>query len=311
MVNRKYFGTDGIRGQANQVPMDAMTVLKAGMAAGYYFSRGSHRHKVVIGKDTRLSGYMIEPALTSGFIAMGMDVVLVGPLPTPAVAIITRSMRADLGVMISASHNPYHDNGIKLFGPNGLKLSDEVEAELEVLMQSDMSELLAPPRQLGRATRLDDAAGRYVEHVKHTFPKRNRLDGLKVVVDCANGAAYKLAPMILWELGAEVLPMATQPNGFNINDKCGALYPEKMGEAVRANGANVGIALDGDADRLIVCDEKGEVVDGDQIMGAIAAYWNREGKLAKSGLVTTIMSNLGLEKFLEGEGIRMVRTRVG
>lgn len=310
-MNRKLFGTDGIRGLANTSPMDALTVLKVGMAAGYYFSRGSHRHKVVIGKDTRLSGYMIEPALTSGFVSMGMDVVLIGPMPTPAVAIITRSMRADLGVMISASHNPYHDNGIKLFGPNGLKLSDQIEAEIEVLAHGDMSKLLAEPKQLGRAKRLDDAAGRYVEYVKHTFPRRNRLDGLKVVVDCANGAAYKLAPTILWELGAEVTPLSIKPDGFNINDNCGALHPENMCAAVKKNGANLGIALDGDADRLIICDENGEIIDGDQIMGAIAMHLHNQGKLANHGLVATVMSNLGLENFLKHQGLRLERTKVG
>ncbi len=310
-MNRRLFGTDGIRGLANTAPMDALTVLKVGMAAGYYFSRGSHRHKVVIGKDTRLSGYMIEPALTSGFVSMGMDVVLIGPMPTPAVAIITRSMRADLGVMISASHNPYHDNGIKLFGPNGLKLSDQIEAEIEVLAHSDMAKLMAESKQLGRAKRLEDAAGRYVEYVKHTSPRRNRLDGLKIVVDCANGAAYKLAPTIVWELGGDILPLAIKPDGCNINEKCGALHPENMCAAVKKNGAHLGIALDGDADRLIVCDEKGEIIDGDQIMGAIATYLHAQGKLANNGLVATVMSNLGLETYLKQQGLRLERTKVG
>lgn len=311
MTERRYFGTDGIRGQANQHPMNAETALRVGMAAGSHFTRGKHRHRVVIGKDTRLSGYLIEPALTSGFISVGMDVVLVGPMPTPAVAMITRSLRADLGVMISASHNPYQDNGIKLFTPSGLKLCDEVEEKLEQLMSQDMTHLLASPERLGKAKRLDDAAGRYIEYVKHTFPKRTRLDGLKIVLDCANGAAYKIAPTVLWELGADVVAIGVNPDGFNINQNCGSTCPEILAAKVTEHGADLGIALDGDADRLIVCDETGHVVDGDQIMAAIAGYWHEEGLLAGGGLVATVMSNLGLEHYLSSQGLTLERTQVG
>jgi len=307
----KLFGTDGIRGESNIAPMDAETALRVGMAAGAYFTHGGHRHRVVIGKDTRLSGYMIEPALTAGFIAMGMDVFLLGPLPTPAVAMVTRSMRADVGVMISASHNPYDDNGIKLFLPSGLKLSDEAEKEIEALVNSDLTKYKVKPRALGRAKRIDDAAGRYIEYLKQTFPKHIKLDGLKIVLDCANGAAYKVAPVVLWELGAEVITINASPDGFNINEKCGSTYPESLAAKVKEVGADIGIALDGDADRLLVCDEKGNIINGDQIMGAIAASWNERGLIKGGGIVTTVMSNMGLEKFIESLGLKLERTRVG
>jgi len=309
-MKRAFFGTDGIRGRANQEPMTAQTALTVAMAAAQLFRRGSHRHRVVIGKDTRLSGYMLEPALTAGFIAQGMDVFLLGPLPTPAVAMLTRSLRADLGVMISASHNPYEDNGIKLFGPDGRKLSDELEAQIEEVMTKGSFEL-ASSGELGRAARLDDAIGRYVEFIKNTFPNGLRLDGMKIVVDCANGAAYKVAPTVLWELGAEVIPLAVQPDGKNINARCGATHPELMGEAVLMHGADCGIALDGDADRLIMADEKGRVIDGDQLMAMIAQAWNEKGLLQGGALVATVMSNLGLERFLKKQGLGLLRTPVG
>ena len=308
---RKYFGTDGIRGTANSGPMTAETALQVGLAAGRHFTRGSHRHRVVIGKDTRLSGYMIEPALTAGFISMGLNVTLVGPLPTPAVAMLTRSLRADLGVMISASHNPYEDNGIKLFGPDGYKLSDEIEAEIETRMAADMSADLAPSASLGRAMRLDDAQGRYIEFVKATFPKKLSLEGLKVVIDCANGAAYRVAPTVLWELGAEVVPIAVEPDGFNINRDCGSTASDFMREQVVAHKADLGIALDGDADRLVVADERGALVDGDQIMALIARSWHASGLLRGGGVVGTVMSNLGLEQFLGGLGLALTRAPVG
>ena len=307
---RKIFGTDGIRGLANAEPMTPETMLRLALAAGRRFTRGTHRHRVVIGKDTRLSGYMIEPALTAGFIAMGMDVTLLGPVPTPAVAMLTRSLRADLGVMISASHNPYADNGVKLFGPDGFKLSDEIEAEIERAMEAPANGL-APAAELGRARRLDDTEGRYIEFVKATFPKGLRLEGLKIVVDCANGAAYTVAPAVLWELGADVVAIGRDPNGFNINEKCGATHPETMQSAVVAHGAHLGIALDGDADRLIMVDEHGRVIDGDQLMAMIVQAFARDGRLSGGGLVATVMSNLGLERFAEGLGLRMVRTKVG
>jgi len=306
---RRIFGTDGVRGLANAEPMTPETMLRLALAAGRRFTRGTHRHRVVIGKDTRLSGYMIEPALTAGFIAMGMDVTLLGPVPTPAVAMLVRSLRADLGVMISASHNPYADNGVKLFGPDGYKLSDGIEAAIEAGM--DEPPALAAAAELGRARRLDDAEGRYIEFVKATFPKGLRLEGLKIVVDCANGAAYKVAPAVLWELGAEVVPIARDPNGFNINEKCGATHPDTMQAAVAAHGAHLGIALDGDADRLIMADERGRVVDGDQLMALIAGGFARDGRLAGGGLVATIMSNLGLERFVEARGLSLFRTKVG
>jgi phosphoglucosamine mutase len=306
---RKLFGTDGIRGTANKDPMTADTALKVAVAAGRHFTRGQHRHLVVIGKDTRLSGYMLEPALTAGFISIGMDVVLLGPMPTPGVAMLTRSLRADLGVVISASHNPYDDNGIKLFGPDGYKLSDEIEAEIE--RNLDVREGLAAPGKLGRARRLDDAEGRYIEFVKATFPKGLRLDGLRIVVDCANGAAYKMAPTVLWELGAEVVRIGVTPDGFNINAKCGATHTETLQSAVVAHGADLGVALDGDADRVIMIDEHGHPIDGDQVMALIARSWGKGGKLRGGGVVGTVMSNLGLERFLAGQKLTLARASVG
>ena len=304
------FGTDGVRGTANSEPITPQTFLRLAMATGQWFRRGDHRHLAVIGKDTRLSGYMLEPALTAGFISMGMDVVLVGPLPTPAVAMLTRSLRADLGVVISASHNPYQDNGIKLFGPDGFKLSDSSEREIEQLMSVDDLELV-PSEDLGRATRLDDAPGRYIEFVKQTFPRGLRLDGLKVVVDCANGASYRVAPTVFWELGAEVVPIAVQPDGTNINRNCGTADLTYLGEQVVAGGADLGIALDGDADRLVLVDETGEAIDGDQILGLIASAWHRADRLRGNGVVATVMSNLGLERHLNSLGLGLVRTSVG
>ncbi len=308
---RKLFGTDGIRGTANLEPMTADVALRVGMAAGREFTRGGHRHRVVIGKDTRLSGYLLEPALTAGFVAVGMDVVLVGPLPTPAVAMLTRSLRADLGVVISASHNPFEDNGIKLFGPDGYKLSDRVEARIEARMANHMAEDLASPEDLGRAMRLEDAVGRYIEFVKNTFPKGRTLDELKVVVDCANGAAYKVAPTVLHELGAEVIALGVEPDGFNINLGCGSTNADAMTKEVAAQGADVGLALDGDGDRLVVCDEKGALLDGDQLMALVASCWQRTKQLAGGGVVATVMSNLGFERYLEGLGLKLVRTQVG
>jgi len=310
-MSRKLFGTDGIRAAANTEPMTAETMLRLAMAAGRHFRRGPHRHRVVIGKDTRLSGYMIEPALTAGFVAMGMDVILVGPMPTPAVAMLTRSLRADLGVVISASHNPYHDNGVKLFGPDGYKLSDTVEVDIERLMDNGVEDDLAPADELGRARRLDDAPGRYIEFVKRTFPVGLGLDDLKIVVDCANGAAYRAAPTVLWELGAEVVPMAVAPDGFNINRNCGATDTAHLREQVLAHGADLGIALDGDADRLALVDETGATVNGDQMMALIAAYWQRLDRLLGGGIVATVMSNLGLERHLRGLGLTLERTQVG
>jgi phosphoglucosamine mutase len=309
-MTRKLFGTDGVRGTANREPITARTALELALAAGAQFRRGDHRHRVVIGKDTRLSGYMLEPALTAGFISMGMDVILLGPLPTPAVAMLTRSLRADLGVVISASHNPYQDNGIKLFGPDGYKLSDEVEAAIEAKMAAKNG-ALAEPAALGRALRLDDARGRYIEFVKNSFPKGLTLDGLKIVVDCAHGAAYRVAPTVLWELGADVVPLGVEPDGFNINQDRGATAPAAMCEAVLANGADLGIALDGDADRLILADEKGRILDGDQLMALVARSWAAAGRLAGAAVVATVMSNLGLERFLGGLGLALHRTPVG
>jgi phosphoglucosamine mutase len=308
---RRLFGTDGIRGTANTDPMTAETALKLGQAAGLLFTRGAHRHRVVIGKDTRLSGYMIEPALVAGFIGAGMDVVLVGPLPTPAIAMLTRSLRADLGVMISASHNPFEDNGIKLFGPDGFKLSDATEFEIESMMAIDLVPRLAPSGKLGRAARLEDAAGRYIEAAKATFPRGLRLDGLKIVVDCANGAAYRVAPTVLWELGAEVISLGVAPDGFNINRGCGSTVPEFLCGEVRRHGAQLGLALDGDADRLILSDETGSIVDGDQILALIARCWSESGRLVGGGVVATVLSNLGLERFLNGHGLDLHRTQVG
>ena len=308
---RRLFGTDGIRGTANTDPMTAETALRLGQAAGLLFTRGAHRHRVVIGKDTRLSGYMLEPALTAGFIGAGMDVVLVGPLPTPAIAMLTRSLRADLGVMLSASHNPYQDNGIKLFGPDGFKLSDATEAEIEALMASDLSARLAAPGKLGRASRLEDAAGRYIEAAKGSFPRGLRLDGLRIVIDCANGAAYRVAPTVLWELGADVIPLGVAPDGFNINRGCGSTDPAAMCAEVRRQQAHLGLALDGDADRLILSDETGTVIDGDQILALIARSWSESRRLSGDGVVATVMSNLGLERFLADRGLALHRTKVG
>ncbi len=308
-MTRKFFGTDGIRGLTNSPPMTAETALKVGQAAGTYFLRGDHRHRVVIGKDTRLSGYMMESALVAGFASVGMDVVLLGPMPTPAVAMLTKSMRADLGVMISASHNPFADNGIKLFGPDGYKLSDEAERSIERLLEKDPK--LAKPEMIGRAKRIDDARGRYIHFAKSTFPDRLRLDGLKVVVDCANGAAYHVAPEALWELGADVIPLGVRPDGLNINAGCGSTHPELLRETVVASGADIGLALDGDADRLILVDEKGRVIDGDQLMALVATGYARRGDLKGGAVVATVMSNLGLEQRLAKDGIGLKRTQVG
>ncbi|MFT8891760.1 MAG: phosphoglucosamine mutase [Acetobacter papayae] len=308
---RHFFGTDGIRGKANQPPMTVEIAQKLGQAAGLHFRRGEHRHSVLLGKDTRLSGYMIESALVSGFLSAGMDVTLVGPLPTPAIAMLTRSLRADLGVMISASHNPFYDNGIKLFGPDGFKLSDQDEAEIESLMEADLHERLAPPEQIGRASRLNDAAGRYVESAKASFPRGLRLDGMKIVIDCANGSAYRVAPTALWELGAEVVRVGCEPDGVNINAGCGSTQPAALCEAVVRHGAHLGIALDGDADRVLIADETGHLIDGDQILALIAQSWAREGRLVGGAVVATVMSNLGLERFLESLNVGLERTAVG
>ena len=309
-MTRKLFGTDGVRGLANTYPMTADMALRLGAAAGRYFRRdGSAAHRVVIGKDTRLSGYMLENALTAGLTSTGMNVLLLGPIPTPAVGFLTRSMRADLGVMISASHNPHHDNGIKFFGPDGFKLSDEAEAEIEAMLEREI--MPAQPENIGRAKRIDDALGRYGEYAKTTFPSGLRLDGLKVVIDCANGAAYKSAPQVLWELGAEVISVGVTPNGKNINDRCGSTHTETAAEAVVTHGAHVGISLDGDADRVMILDQHGKVADGDQIMALMAARWADEGRLQGGALVATVMSNLGLERFLQSRGLRLERTAVG
>ncbi|RVT94135.1 phosphoglucosamine mutase [Sphingomonas crocodyli] len=306
---RKYFGTDGIRGRTNETPMTAEIAMKVGQAAGAHFLRGDHRHRVVIGKDTRLSGYMMESALVAGFTSVGMDVVMVGPMPTPAVALLTRAMRADLGVMISASHNPFFDNGIKLFGPDGYKLSDDDEAAIEAAL--DKPAKLAKSADIGRARRVEDARGRYVHAIKSSFPEHLRLDGLRIVVDCANGAAYNVAPMTLWELGADVISMGVEPNGTNINDKCGSTDPKALQEKVRETRADIGIALDGDADRLIVVDNLGRIVDGDQLMALIATGALKRGELKGGGIVATVMSNLGLERYLAGLGLTLHRTQVG
>jgi phosphoglucosamine mutase len=311
MSARKLFGTDGIRGTANLAPMTPEVALRLGQAAGLWFVRGSHRHQVIIGKDTRLSGYMIEPALVAGFTSAGMDVLLVGPLPTPAIAMLARSMRADLGVMISASHNPFEDNGIKLFGPDGYKLSDDTEAEIEALMASDLSARLATAAHLGRARRLDDAAGRYIEVAKASFPRGLTLDGVRVVVDCAHGAAYRVAPTVLRELGAEVIAVGVSPDGTNINRDCGSTHPRHLSGEVLAHGADLGMALDGDADRVIMCDERGQLIDGDQVLALIAESWGAAGRLQGGGIVATVMSNLGLERFLEARNIELHRARVG
>ena len=308
-MSRKFFGTDGIRGRTNASVMTAEMAMKVGQAAGAHFVRGDHRHRVVIGKDTRLSGYMLENALVSGFTSVGMDVVQVGPMPTPAVAMLTRSMRADLGVMLSASHNPFYDNGIKLFGPDGYKLSDADETAIEALL--DQPPLLADGSKIGRARRVEDARGRYIHFAKDCFPEELRLDGLKIAVDCANGASYQVAPSALWELGAQIVPLGVSPNGTNINDNCGSTSPGALQEAVVASGADIGVALDGDADRLIIVDEKGQIVDGDQIMALIGSGWADAGRLRGGGVVATVMSNLGLERYLNGRGLTLERTSVG
>ena len=308
-MTRSLFGTDGVRGRTNTHPMTAEVAMRLAAAAGRYFRRDQQEHRVVIGKDTRLSGYMLENALTAGFTSTGMNVFLLGPVPTPAVGFLTRSMRADVGVMISASHNPAEDNGIKFFGPDGFKLSDEAEAEIERIMAGDIA--LAQPQNIGRAKRIDDSGSRYIEYVKTTFPRQFRLDGLRIVVDCANGAAYRVAPAILWELGADVISIGTGPNGLNINDKCGSTHPELAAAKVRETRADIGLCLDGDADRLILIDENGDKVDGDQIMGLIATRWAEDGRLAGNALVATVMSNLGLERHLNSRGIGLERTKVG
>lgn len=311
VTERKIFGTDGVRGLANAGAMTPERILRLGMAVGRVFRNGAHRHRVVIGKDTRLSGYMIEPALTAGFAASGMDVFLLGPLPTPAMAMLTRSLRADLGVMISASHNPYQDNGVKFFGPDGFKLSDETELEIEKLMEDGPEAGLAAPADLGRVKRVDDAGARYIEFAKAAFPRRLSLEGLRVVVDCANGAAYKVAPTVLWELGAEVKAIGVDPNGFNINRECGSTATKKMQDAVLEYRADIGVALDGDADRVIICDEKGRIVDGDQILALIADMWKTQDRLRGGGVVSTVMANMGLEKHLAARGLTLERTKVG
>src|SRR5687768_6507621 len=306
---RKYFGTDGVRGLANGDKLTPELAMRVGMAAGLTFVRGDHRNRVVIGKDTRRSGYMIESALTAGFTAVGMDVYLLGPMPTPAVAMLTRSLRADLGVMISASHNPFEDNGIKLFRPDGYKLSDAVEAEIEQVMDGTMQ--LRQGHEIGRAHRDEAAQTRYIEYAKRTLPKGIDLSGLRVVLDCANGAAYKVAPTALWELGAEVFAIGVEPDGFNINDKCGSTAPEKLSEKVRELRADIGIALDGDADRVVVLDETGKLIDGDQLLALIATVWSETGQLRGDGIVATVMSNLGLERHLASRGLKLERTKVG
>ncbi|WP_210496801.1 phosphoglucosamine mutase [Microvirga antarctica] len=307
---RRYFGTDGIRGRANGVITPDLA-LRVGQAAGLMFQRGDYRHRVIIGKDTRLSGYMIENALVAGFTSVGMDVLLLGPMPTPAVAMLTRSMRCDLGVMISASHNAYEDNGIKLFGPDGFKLNDEVEMEIEALMDSDMAQRLSGSASLGRAKRIESADARYIEFAKRTLPRQLDLEGMRVVVDCANGAGYKVAPAALWELGAEVVSVGVEPNGFNINHEVGSTAPDTLIARVRELRADIGIALDGDADRVLIVDEKGQKVDGDQLMGVVARSWQEDGRLTQPGIVATVMSNLGLERFLGGLGLDLIRTAVG
>ena len=308
-MTRKFFGTDGIRGTTNSEPMTAETALRVGQAAGAHFLRGDHRHRVVIGKDTRLSGYMMESAMVAGFTSVGMDVVLLGPMPTPAVAMLTRSMRADIGVMISASHNAFADNGIKLFGPDGYKLSDEDELAIERRLEKGPT--LAKSELIGRARRIDDARGRYIHFAKSTFPEHLRLDGLKVVIDCANGAAYHVAPEALWELGAEVVPIGVSPNGLNINEDCGSTRPQLLQETVIASGADIGLALDGDADRLIMVDQQGQLVDGDQLMALIAIGLQSRGELRGNAVVATVMSNLGLERKLGEVGLKLLRTKVG
>lgn len=310
-MTRRYFGTDGIRGRANFGNMTAPIAMQVGMAAGRLFRNGGHRHRVIIGKDTRLSGYMIENAMVAGFTSVGMDVFLVGPMPTPAIALLTRSLRCDLGVMISASHNPYHDNGIKLFGPDGYKLSDEMELEIEAMMDGPMEAHLAASADLGRAKRVEGEHARYIEFAKRTMPRSMSLAGMRVVLDCANGAAYKVAPAALWELGAEVITIGDKPDGMNINAGCGSTKPKALCDKVRELRADVGIALDGDADRVVMVDEKGSIVQGDQLMAVVADSWSKADKLTQPGMVATVMSNLGLERYLEGQGLNLVRTQVG
>lgn len=310
-MSKKLFGTDGVRGQANKHPMTSEVALKLGMAAGKMFTNGGHRHRVVIGKDTRLSGYMIESALISGFTAVGMDVFQLGPVPTPGVAMLTRSMRADLGVMISASHNKFCDNGIKIFGPDGYKLSDAQEAEIAEMVDGDISELLASPTDIGRAKRIESSRDRYIEAAKRSLPRNMRFEDLRIVIDCAHGAAYKVAPTALWELGAEVITIGVEPNGVNINEGCGSTSPEALCEKVKEMRADIGIALDGDADRVVIVDEKGQLVDGDQLMAVIGKSWNDQGKLQAGGVVATVMSNLGLERYLSSEKLELIRTPVG
>ncbi|KEQ06537.1 MULTISPECIES: phosphoglucosamine mutase [Pseudorhizobium] len=310
-MTRRYFGTDGIRGHSNTFPMTPDLAMRVGIAVGTIFRNGSHRHRVVIGKDTRLSGYMLENAMVAGFTAAGLDAFILGPIPTPAVAMLTRSLRADVGVMISASHNPYQDNGIKLFGPDGYKLSDELEMQIEDLIDKDLTQQLAKSADIGRAKRIDGVDDRYVEHAKRTLPRDVTLQGLRVVVDCANGAAYKVAPTALWEMGADVVTMGNEPNGRNINLDCGSTSPGALQKKVHEVRADIGIALDGDADRVIIVDETGAVVDGDQLMAVIAESWAAEDKLRGGGIVATVMSNLGLERFLTSKGLNLARTKVG
>ncbi len=310
-MSRKLFGTDGIRGQANSAPMTAEVAMKVGMAAGHIFKKGDHRHRVVIGKDTRLSGYVIEFALVSGFTSVGMDVFQLGPMPTPAVAMLTRSLRADIGVMISASHNPYQDNGIKIFDKEGFKLSDEIEAQIEEMIYGETSGMLAEPDKMGRAKRIDGVFDRYIEYAKRTLDRSIRLDGLKVVIDCAHGAAYRVAPQSLWELGADVTALGVTPDGFNINSNCGSTSPDALCRKVRQVGADIGIALDGDADRVIIVDEHGNIIDGDQLLAVIAEAWTADKRLVGNAVVATVMSNLGLERFLRGLNLDLVRTPVG
>ncbi|MCV3765974.1 phosphoglucosamine mutase [Rhizobium sp. TRM95796] len=310
-MTRRYFGTDGIRGQSNKFPMTPDLAMRVGIAAGTIFRRGGHRHRVVIGKDTRLSGYMLENALVAGFTAAGVDAFVLGPIPTPAVAMLTRSLRCDIGVMVSASHNPYQDNGIKLFGPDGYKLSDEIEAQIEALLDKDIIPQLAVSDAIGRAKRVDGVHDRYIEFAKRTLPRDVTLKGLRVAIDCANGAAYKVAPAVLWELGAEVVTIGNEPNGVNINDQCGSTHPDALIRKVHEVRADIGIALDGDADRVIIVDEKGTIVDGDQLMALIGETWANDGLLRGNGIVATIMSNLGLERFMQQRGLQLARTKVG
>ena len=310
-MKRKYFGTDGIRGQSNVFPMTPDLAMRVGVAVGTIFRNGAHRHRVVIGKDTRLSGYMLENALVAGFTAAGLDVFLLGPIPTPGVAMLTRSLRADIGVMISASHNPFQDNGIKLFGPDGYKLSDEMEGQIEDLLDKDMTPQLAKSQEIGRAKRVEGDIYRYIEHAKRTLPRDVTLQGLRIAIDCANGAAYKVAPLALWELGADVVTIGNEPNGLNINLECGSTHPAALSRKVHEVRADIGIALDGDADRVLIVDENGTVVDGDQLMAVIADSWASDGLLKGSGIVATVMSNLGLERYLNGRGLDLQRTKVG